>query len=81
MLFYTCENEFICKKKSLSYFRLGRGECLVSSDLCNIRIDNTAINFKVNFDFSKNSETCLQRINRSGRFGKYNYFRSFRLSD
>ncbi|KAF3791360.1 DEAD-box ATP-dependent RNA helicase 8 [Nymphaea thermarum] len=38
-------------------------------DLFTKGIDIQAVNVVINFDFPKNSETCLLRVGRSGRFG------------
>jgi len=59
----------LARNKVFHNFRLGRGRCLVSSDLCTRGIDIPSVNVVVNFDFPKNSETYLHRIGRSGRFG------------
>ena len=48
---------------------MGKGRCLVSSDLCTRGIVIPSVNVVVNFDFPKNSETYLHRIGRSGRYG------------
>lgn len=39
------------------------------SDLFTRGIDIQSVNFVINFDFPRNSETYLHRIGRSGRFG------------
>jgi ATP-dependent RNA helicase DDX6/DHH1 len=50
-------------------FRNGGTRHLVSTDLFTRGIDIQSVNVVINFDFTKNSETYLHRIGRSGRFG------------
>ncbi|KAE8681921.1 DEAD-box ATP-dependent RNA helicase 8 [Hibiscus syriacus] len=42
---------------------------ILAADLFTSGIDIQAVNVVINFDFSKNSETYLHRVGRSGRFG------------
>ena len=42
---------------------------MVASDLITRGIDVQTVNVVINFDFPRNSETYLHRIERSGRFG------------
>ena len=50
-------------------FRNGACRNMVSSYLFTRGIDIQAGNVVINFDFPKNSGTCLHRVGRSGRFG------------
>lgn len=50
-------------------FTLGKGRCLVTTDLFTRGIDIPTVNVVINFDFPHNSETYLHRIGRGGRFG------------
>lgn len=62
-------------------FRHNACRCLVSSDLMTRGIDIPNVNVVINFDFSKNAETYLHRIGRSGRFGHLGVAISFITED
>ena len=57
------------RNKVFHDFRNGSCRNVVSSDLFTRGIDIQVVNVVINFDFPKNSETYLDNVGWSGRFG------------
>jgi len=51
-------------------FRSGKSRVLIATDLIARGIDVAGVGFVINYDLSRNFENYIQRIGRSGRFGR-----------
>ena len=57
------------RNRTLYEFKHGTSKYLVCTDLISRGIDNQRVNIVVNFDMPNRSDTYLQRIGRTGRYG------------
>ena len=65
----------------LKTFRTGATRILVATDLVARGIDIQQISLVINYDLTRNRETYLHRIGRSGRFGRKGATIIFATSD